>query len=157
MPIILQGRKFEKAMLYIKLAAKIAERSPCKKDKRGVVIINGKEIIGIGYNAPPKGYICEQKYCEPTCKEYAIHAEMNAIISATKRKNNLEGSRMHHARIDGEGKIMHSRKPRCYQCSKHVLAFGIKEFVLMHEEGPTLYNIKEFNKLSLDSILQNEK
>ncbi len=154
---ILEGNELEDAMFFMKLAAEKAKNSPCKRDKRGVVIVDKTiGVIGAGYNAPPKEYICESKYCEPTCKDYAIHAEMNAIIHTVKIGNayNLEGSRMYHARVDEEGEIMYSRKPRCYQCSKHVLGFGIKEFVLMHEEGLTLYGIKEFNKLSLEAIMQ---
>ncbi len=152
---ILKGRELENTKYYMKLAAETAMQSPCQRDKRGVVIVNNHlKVIGAGYNAPPQGYKCEPKCCEPTCKNYAIHAEMNAIIDAVKNRENLEDSRMYHARVNENGEILPSRKPRCYLCSKHILGFGIKEFVLMHEEGLTLYGIKEFNRLSLEAIMQ---
>ena len=128
---------------------------PCIRDKRGVVIVcNSNLEIGLGFNAPPPRFSCEPRYCEPTCKDYAIHAEMSAIAAAIRRGNgqNLIGARMYHARVEG-GALQDSRKPRCYQCSKHLVLFGLAEFVLKHREGYTLYSIQEFNQLSLDNTL----
>ena len=153
MAIILSGLELEEAMKWMSIATDEGKKSPCARDKRGVVIVKDSLEIGLGFNAPPSVFICEPKYCQPTCKDYAIHAEMNAIVNAVRRGNglNLIGARMYHARVEN-GVLQDSRKPRCYQCSKHLVAFGLGEFVLKHQEGLTLYPIEEFNRLSLESM-----
>lgn len=70
------------------VALKEAKKSLCARNKRGVVIVSQRGLeIGIGTNAPPLGLICELRYYEPTCKDYAVHAEMNAIVDAVRRGN----------------------------------------------------------------------
>lgn len=152
MSIILRGPELEVAMRWIDVALEEAKKSPCARDKRGVVIVKDDLEIGKGFNAPPHGFICEPKYCEPTCKDYAVHAEMNAVADAARRGNgkNVVGSRMYHARVEN-GVLQDSRSPKCYACSKHLVTFGLAEFVLKHEQGYTLYPIREFNQLSLES------
>lgn len=152
MALILVNSALETAVKWMNLALEKAKHSPCLRDKRGVVIVNKDLEIGSGFNAPPPGFICEPKYCDPTCKNYAGHAEINALADAVRRGNgaNLIGARMYHARAEN-GVLQNSRKPRCYQCSKYLVVFGLAEFVLKHEEGYTLYSIQEFNKLSLES------
>jgi deoxycytidylate deaminase len=153
MATILTGSELEKAMKWMDRAVEIGKHSPCKRDKRGVLIVNCGLMLGSGFNAPPPGYTCEPSCCEPTCKDYAVHAEMNAIADATRRGNGqkLIGARMYHARVEN-GVLMDSRSPKCYQCSKHLVVFGLGEFVLKHKEGLTLYQIAEFNRLSLESM-----
>ncbi len=153
MPRILEGKELEEAVMYTDLALKLAGHSPCVNDKRGVVIVYNSRVIGKGLNAPPEGFKCEPEYCKPICKTYVIHAEMNAIFDAIKKGyfRYLKGSRLYHARAENE-QLANSRKPRCADCSKHILEIGISEIVLKHEEGYTLYDVNEFHKLSLDSL-----
>lgn len=153
---ILLGEYLEEAKYWMNKAVEISLKSPCKKDKRGVVIVNYGLLAGEGFNAPPEGFSCEPKYCEPTCKDFAVHAEMNAIMNAIKSEKSLDRARMYQAR-SMDGKLVNSRKPRCYHCSKHLQGFGIKEFVLKHPEGYILYNTKEFNEISLVNFLKRSK
>lgn len=152
MSIILRGPELEVAIRWMDVALEEAKKSPCARDKRGVVIVKDDLEIGKGFNAPPSGFICELRYCQPTCKDYAVHAEMMAIADAVRRGNgqNLIGAKMYHARVEN-GILQDSRMPRCYQCSKHLVTFCLAEFVLKHAEGYTLYPIDEFNELSLES------
>lgn len=145
---ILTGSELEETIHWMNEAVRLGKHSPCQRDQRGVVIVKNGILIGEGFNAPPEGFICEPQYCEPTCKTYAVHAEMNAIVDAVCRGNDLFGSRMYHARVE-HGKLLDSRKPRCGDCSKHVIAFSIAEFVLKHKDGFTLYTAHEFNYLSI--------
>jgi deoxycytidylate deaminase len=153
MPRILDGSEFEDAIRWMDEAVRVSCGSPCKRDQRGVVIVSDGNIIGAGVNSPPLGFECCPKYCEPTCKGYAVHAEMNAIIGVGN-KELLRGTRMYHARSEN-GVLVNSRKPRCVDCAKHILAFGIPEFVLKHEEGYSLYSAHEFFRMSLEN--QNKK
>src|SRR3989344_7979546 len=153
MAFILQDSELETAVKWMGVAIKKAKQSPCERDKRGVVIVSNRGLeIGVGLNAPPPGFICDE-HCQPTCRDYAVHAEMNAIADAVKKGNgqSLTGARMYHARVEN-GILKNSRKPKCYQCSKHLVTFGLTEFVLKHEAGYTLYSIQEFNELSLSAL-----
>jgi len=152
------GNELNEINYYLGKAKIEANRSSCKKDKRGVLIVNYGRVIRRSVNTPPEGYVCDlEKYCKQTYKDYAIHVEMNAIIDAVINGfgNQLKNARMYHVRLDKtNGKIADSRKPRCYPCSKHIFAFGIGEFVLKHKKGITIYSSEEFNRLSLENFLK---
>lgn len=89
---------------YLKIAETVAERSTCLRKKYGAVIVNNDEIVATGYNGAPRG---EQNCIDAGCwkdkhelpisktaashgSQYgscvAVHAEMNAIISAARRE-----------------------------------------------------------------------
>ncbi len=148
MPRVLAGSELEEAVRWMGMAVQESARSPCELDKRGVIIVKGGELIGKGVNAPPPGFRCEAAYCQPTCRTYAVHAEMNAIIDAVHQGNDVRGARMYHARGE-QGRLVDSRQPRCADCSKHILALGLTDFVLKHSEGYTVYKAEELNRLSL--------
>ena len=150
MPRILDGSELEEAVRWMSQAAQLSMSSPCERDKRGVIIVKGGKLIGKGVNAPPPGFRCEPAHCQPTCRTYAVHAEMNAIIHARDLGNDVRDARMYHARGE-QGQLVDSRPPRCADCSRHVIAFGIAEFVLKHNEGYTVYGAYEFNGLSLEN------
>ena len=147
---LIEGSELEETLRWMHRAVELGQKSPCQRDQRGVVIVKNGILLGEGVNAPPEGFTCEPKYCQPTCRFYAVHAEMNAIADAVRKQNPLQGSRMYHARVEGD-KLADSRKPRCGECSKHVLTFGIADFVLKHEEGFTVYDAHEFNYLSINA------
>lgn len=149
MPRILDGIELEEAVKWMSRAVEESTHSPCARDKRGVVIVKGGERIGKGVNAPPPGFICEPAYCQPTCKNYAGHAEVNAILDAGHKGKDVRGARMYHARTEG-GVLMDSRQPRC-DCSRYALQAGIGDFVLKHIEGYTLYDMEEFTRLSFEN------
>ncbi|MEK6962988.1 MAG: hypothetical protein AABX70_01080 [Nanoarchaeota archaeon] len=150
MPRILEGSELEEVVRFMSMAVELSASSPCERDKRGVVIVKDGRKIGQGVNAPPPGFRCEPRYCQSTCRTYAVHAEMGAIANAMSLGNDVRGARMYHARGD-KGQLVDSRQPRCADCSKHVLAFGLAEFVLKHAEGYTVYGAEEFNRLSLEN------
>jgi len=147
---VLEGSELEEAIRYMNLAVKVAKTSPCRKEKRGAIIVKNDSIIGQGVNEPPKPFKCEPSYCGDSCRVPAVHAEMNAIIDSIERGYNLKKSRMYHARTE-DGILQDSRKPRCADCSKHILKFGVEEIILKHEEGYTLYDSVEFHKISLEN------
>lgn len=151
----LDGSELEEALKWLELASRETENSPCAKEKRGVVIVNEGEIVGRGTNAPPLSFRCEPDYCGESCRVPAVHAEMNALFNAWHNGNNVEGGIMYHAKVEN-GILQNSRKPRCADCSKHILQAGIAGFVLKHEEGLALYDTKEFHKISLENYRNRE-
>ena len=73
------------------------QRSTCLRRQYGVVIVKADEIIATGYNGAPRGLpnCCDVGSCYrdehkiPHGEQYekciGVHAEMNAIISASRR------------------------------------------------------------------------
>lgn len=152
MPRILEGSELEEAIKWMAYAIEESNYSPCLKDKRGVVIVKEGSILGVGHNRPPEGFQCSESPCEKFCRTYSVHAEMVALGDSLFRGSYIKGSRMYHARVE-DGLLIDSRKPRCADCSKHILEFGIGDFVLKHAEGYTVYDASEFHRLSIENFI----
>lgn len=110
---------------FINIAHEIAQASKCVSKHVGAVIVRDGRILSTGYNGTPAGYTncCDHwdgKYTEEHhlwSKTYEIHAEMNAIIWAAR-----EGIRIKDATI-------YVTLEPCSECSKNIIASGIKRIV----------------------------
>lgn len=79
---------------YLGIALAVAKRSRCLKKRYGAVIVNNDEIISTGYNDTCRKeahcITCTKVGCNKDMAEYetcpAVHAEMNAIISASRKE-----------------------------------------------------------------------
>lgn len=81
---------------YLEIAKAVSKRSTCLKRHYGAVIVKDDEIIATGYNGAPRGEenCCDKGTCPRMNIEHnsgnyadcpAVHAEQNAIISASRR------------------------------------------------------------------------
>ncbi|MGE4419349.1 MAG: cytidine/deoxycytidylate deaminase family protein [Sulfurimonas sp.] len=112
---------------FINIAQEIATASKCVSKKVGAVIVKDGRILSTGYNGTPAGYInCrdhwEDEYTSDHhewSKTYEIHAEMNAIIWAARKGISIEGAT-----------IYVTLEP-CSECSKNIIASGIKRIVYL--------------------------
>ncbi len=154
---ILRDAEEKEAMKYIDIAAKLAINATCDRSKCGSIIVKDGEIIGQGINSPPAN-ILSQKRCscskdsydvKITDKTCCIHAEQRAIMDALKHHSQkIFGSRIYFIRLDKHDKKIEAGNPYCTMCSKMALDTGIKEFVLWHNSGITVYDTEEYNDLS---------
>lgn len=79
---------------YLEIAKSVSLRSTCIRKHYGAVIVNNGEIISTGYNNPPRGephcFTCTKCKNGKDASTYidcpAVHAEMNAIISASRKE-----------------------------------------------------------------------
>ena len=79
---------------YLNIAKAVSERSTCLRKHYGAVIVKNGEIISTGYNNPPRGeshcHTCTKCNSGKDTSTYidcpAVHAEMNAIISASRNE-----------------------------------------------------------------------
>lgn len=128
-----------------------AQRSPCAKSKRGVVIFSRTHgLLGRGWNAPPLPFRCDgSAACRANCNKLAVHAEMAALHDllreGTRDKGDLE---MLHVKVI-EGVPVASGAPSCWQCSREVVASGIRWFWLLHEAGLRRYSAEDFHAITL--------
>jgi len=111
--------------IFTNIAKEIASASKCVSKQVGAVIVKEGRILSTGYNGTPAGYqnCCEYwdgKYTKEHhewSKTYEIHAEMNAIIWAARKGISIEGAT-----------IYVTLEP-CSECSKNLIASGIKRIV----------------------------
>lgn len=83
---------------YLGIARAVSKRSTCLRRNYGAVIVKDDEIISTGYNGSPRGKVncCDMGTCYrerndiPHGEQYekckAVHAEMNAIISPSRKE-----------------------------------------------------------------------
>ena len=89
--------RVDKINYYLDIAEAALERSTCLRRKYGAVIVKNDEIISTGYNGAPRGrkncmdlgYCVREKLNIPRGERYelcrSVHAEQNAIISASRK------------------------------------------------------------------------
>jgi dCMP deaminase len=114
---------------FLHIALEIASASKCVSKQVGAVIVKDGRILSTGYNGTPAGYIncCDHWKNEYTAehhewsKTYEIHAEMNAIIWAAREGISIDGA-----------SIYVTLEP-CSECSKNLIASGIKRIVYAKE------------------------
>lgn len=175
---ILEGEEKNVAEQWFKHCVMAAMESTCLRHRCGAVIrkseisyyekIEGKRydrmnmdvsdhLLSFGWNSPPRNLESQRRCLENkaklhtkiTDKTCCVHAEQRAIMEALKNNAGaLPGARIYFARIDDEGNMVESGEPYCTICSKMALDVGIKEWVLWHPRGITLYDSEEYNKLS---------
>ena len=110
---------------FINIAKEIASASKCVSKQVGAVIVRDGRILSTGYNGTPAGYTncCEHWNNEYTkdhhvwSKTYEIHAEMNALIWAAREGISINGA------------IIYVTLEPCSECSKNLIASGIKRIV----------------------------
>lgn len=90
-------QRIDKENYYLDIAQAALERSTCLRRCYGAIIVQHDEIISTGYNGAPRGRknCADLGYCTreamkiPSGERYelcrSVHAEANAIISASRR------------------------------------------------------------------------
>ena len=124
---------------YLSIAEAVLARSTCLRRKYGAVIVRDDEIISTGYNGAPRGAenCCDRGYCYrmiakiPHGERYeicaSIHAEANAIISASRR--DMLGSTLYLAGYEADGSPVEDIAP-CSICQRLILNAGIAAIVM---------------------------
>lgn len=131
--------RITKDTYYLEIAEAVAKRSTCLRRQYGAVIVKNDEIISTGYNGSPRGTTncCDVGFCWrehnniPHGEQYesclAVHAEQNAIISASR--NDMIGATLYLVGFE-EGKRMPSEKVRpCRICERMIINAGIYRIV----------------------------
>ena len=90
-------KRTSKENYYLDIADAVLQRSTCLRRMYGAIIVRNDEIISTGYNGAPRGRInctdagrCARVETQiPSGERYelcrSVHAEANAIISASRR------------------------------------------------------------------------
>ena len=132
--------RISKRDYYLKIASEVAKRSTCLRRQYGAVIVKNDEIIATGYNGAPRGgeNCCDVGSCWrdrhniPHGEQYekcvAVHAEANAIISASR--NEMLGSTLYLYGFEGFDKPIENPEP-CIMCNRLIKNAGIDHVINM--------------------------
>ncbi len=132
-------KRKSKIEYYLDIAKSVSERSTCLKRHYGAVIVKDDEIIATGYNGAPRGRenCCDIGSCLrikmgiPSGQRYeicrSVHAEMNAIISASRK--DMKGSTLYLVGVEPDGSFTKNAEP-CSMCKRNIINAGIKNVIV---------------------------
>ena len=132
--------RVSKANYYLDIAQTVAERATCMRRHFGVIIVKDDVIVSTGYNGAPRarkncvdlGVCIREKLNIPHGERYemcrSVHAEANAIISASRR--DMIGASLYLVGLEAETGELVANSCCCSMCKRMVINSGIKEVVI---------------------------
>ena len=132
--------RVSKRNYYLDIAQTVLERATCLRRVYGAIIVKNDEIISTGYNGAPRGRrnCVDMGFCTrealkvPRGERYelcrSVHAEANAIISASRR-DMVGGTLYLVGRNAQTGEIL-SDATSCPMCRRHIINAGLERVVL---------------------------
>ncbi len=126
----------DKVNYYLDLAEAVAQRGTCLRRLYGAVIVKDDEVISTGYVGAPRGRancsdlgVCiRMKMGVPRGERYelcrSVHAEANAIISASRDK--MLGSSLYLVGTEVETGDYVSNSCSCSMCKRMIINAGIE-------------------------------
>lgn len=121
---------------YLGIALAVAKKSTCLKKQYGAIIVKNDQVLATGYNGPVRGEPhctkCSKIDCNKDEAEYltckSVHAEMNAIISASR--NEMLGATLYLAGyITSTGEENLNVEP-CEICLRLIKNAGIDKVIV---------------------------
>lgn len=151
--------RVDKTNYYLDIAESILERGTCIRRKYGAVIVKNDEIISTGYAGAPRGrkncdelgFCAREKLKIPRGERYemcrSVHAEQNAIISASRR--DLIGSTLYLVGVDANtGEYVENAAP-CMLCKRFIINAGIKNIFVRN-------NKNEYTEIKVQDYIDND-
>ena len=136
--------RISKENYYLNIAETVLERSTCLRRLYGAIIVKNDEIISTGYNGAPRGRAncSDLGYCSreamkiPRGERYelcrSVHAEANAIISASRR--DTVGATLYLAGRDARTGELLGDATSCSMCRRLVINAGLEKVVIRKTE-----------------------
>ena len=137
--------RVDKNNYYLDIAESVAKRSTCLRKGYGAVIVKNDEILSTGYNGAPRG----RKNCSDICscirnelnvprgERYelcrSIHAEANAIISASRQE--MIDSTLYLVGLDINSEEYVKNSSSCSMCKRLVINSGIDKVVIRDDKS----------------------
>lgn len=132
--------RISKENYYLDIAETVLERATCLRRIYGAIIVKNDEIISTGYNGAPRGRAncVDMGYCSreamnvPRGERYelcrSVHAEANAIISASRR-DMVGGTIYLVGRNASTGELLPDATS-CLMCRRMVINAGLARVVI---------------------------
>ena len=130
-------KRRDKVNYYLDLAEVASQRGTCLRKQYGAVIVKNDEVVATGYVGAPRsrtncidlGYCIREQLNVPRGERYelcrSVHAEANAIISASRER--MLGSAIYLTGIDlkDNGNYVKNANP-CSMCKRMIINAGIE-------------------------------
>ena len=132
--------RVDKDNYYLDIAQTVIERSTCLRRCYGAIIVQNDEIISTGYNGAPRGRknCVDMGFCTrealkvPRGERYelcrSVHAEANAIISASRR--DMMDSTLYLVGKEVSTGDYVKEANSCAMCKRMIINAGISEVVI---------------------------
>ena len=133
-------QRISKENYYLNIAQTVLERATCLRRVYGAIIVKNDEIISTGYNGAPRGrrncvdmgYCTRERLQVPRGERYelcrSVHAEANAIISASRR--DMVGSTLYLVGKDAQSSELLGDATSCAMCRRQVINAGISRVII---------------------------
>jgi dCMP deaminase len=141
--LIKDGKRPSKIDYYLAMAEVASTRGTCLRRRFGAVIVKDDRIVSTGYVGAPSGRenCCDIGYCFrehhkiPSGTMYekcrSTHAEMNAIINASKEE--MEGATLYLVGVEPDGS--YTNADCCAMCKRVIINSGIEYVVAKQKNG----------------------
>lgn len=132
--------RISKENYYLDIAETVLERATCLRRVYGAIIVKNDEIISTGYNGAPRGRIncTDAGHCArvemniPSGERYelcrSVHAEANAIISASRR--DMLGATLYLVGRDARTRELLTDATSCSMCRRQIINAGIAKVII---------------------------
>lgn len=141
----MMDKRTGKENYYLDIADAVQERSTCLRRKYGAIIVRNDEIISTGYNGAPRGrkncsdlgFCARESMHIPSGERYelcrSVHAEANAIISASRR--DMIGATLYLVGRDAKTNALLPDANSCSMCKRQIINAGIERVVARVSES----------------------
>ena len=151
--------RISKENYYLDIAETVLERATCLRRVYGAIIVNNDEIISTGYNGAPRGranctdlgYCSREALKVPRGERYelcrSVHAEANAIISASRR--DMVGGTLYLVGRDAQTGELLSDATSCSMCRRQVINAGLAKVVIRR-------SAREFETVAVEEWIEQD-
>ena len=141
--------RISKENYYLDIAQTVLERATCLRRVYGAIIVKNDEIISTGYNGAPRGRknCVDMGYCTreamqvPRGERYelcrSVHAEANAIISASRR--DMVGGTLYLVGRNAQTGELLNDATSCAMCRRMIINAGLGRVVI--RTSPTEFEV----------------
>ena len=157
--VIRMGR-IDKINYYLDIAETVTERATCLRRGWGAVIVKNDEIISTGYNGAPRGrknctdvgFCIREKLNVPRGERYelcrSVHAEQNAIISASRR--DTIGATLYIVGVDAKTREYVEKSMPCAMCKRTIINSGIEKVIIRDTK-------EEYREIDVQEFIDNDE
>ena len=157
--VIRMGR-IDKINYYLDIAETVTERATCLRRCWGAVIVKNDEIISTGYNGAPRGrknctdvgFCIREKLNVPRGERYelcrSVHAEQNAIISASRR--DTIGATLYIVGVDAKTREYVEKSMPCAMCKRTIINSGIEKIIIRDTK-------EEYREINVQEFIDNDE
>jgi dCMP deaminase len=145
---------------YLDIAETVTERSTCIRRQWGAVIVKNDEIISTGYNGAPRGRknctdvgtCIREKLQVPRGERYelcrSVHAEQNAIISASRR--DMIGATLFIVGVDPKTNEYVEKSMPCALCKREIINSGLERVIIRDTKT-------EYREIPVQEFIDNDE